>query len=327
MQKKLLPPHVSRPRAHRWPYRAELAFARSVPSLIMTEEHRGSQQRPAITVVMRGVVRAAARTQRKRGKAMRSMMIAAVGIVCIFAGGCASHNLLTKADASWGRSGLFQAARAERLEQAMTDKDIAALLDVAIEAKLPTAIALAKLTGGEWGKPHLATIGGEELVKWQEIAGKHSEITGVQPISPQVLDGKSSEGITIHDVRVAAARLKCELALVCLQADTRVSNWNNAAALYWTFVGLWLVPGDVVEHHTVIRAVLLDCRTGAILGTASGDCHIKRACAAAYKGIQEDKLAQEAPARALADLQKGCDNLLTELVKSAAAKRADDRPG
>ena len=161
MQKKLLPPHVSRPRAHRWPYRAELAFARSVPSLIMTEEHRGSQQRPAITVVMRGVVRAAARTQRKRGKAMRSMMIAAVGIVCIFAGGCASHNLLTKADASWGRSGLFQAARAERLEQAMTDKDIAALLDVAIEAKLPTAIALAKLTGGEWGKPHLATIGGD----------------------------------------------------------------------------------------------------------------------------------------------------------------------
>ena len=111
----------------------------------------------------------------------------------------------------------------------------------------------------------------------------------------------------------------CELLLVYLQSDSTVDNFNEAAALYWTFVGLWLVPGNVVEQKTVAQALLVDCRTGAILGTATGGCHLKRICPAALKQIQKDKLAQRTPRKALTNLQTDCKRLLKNVVDAAVA--------
>ena len=50
----------------------------------------------------------------------------------------------------------------------------------------------------------------------------------------------------LHALRVAAARLHCELLLVYMQADTQADHFNDASVLYWSIVGLWLAPGNTV---------------------------------------------------------------------------------
>ena len=140
---------------------------------------------------------------------------------------------------------------------------------------------------------------------------------GVHPVS-QLVTGEAPANL--RELRTAAARMNCELLLVYLQSDTAVDNLNDAAALYWTFVGLWLVPGNVYEHRTLMQAIVVDCRTGAILGTATGDCRLERLSPAAFGDVQRDKLAAQAPERALADLQKSCKVLFRGLA-GAARKR------
>jgi rhombotail lipoprotein len=241
--------------------------------------------------------------------------LAVVLLAAAVASGCASHYALSE-PARLARSGLINDPKqVSFLEKTLTDGEIATMLDADVRAKLPTCLAIAAVQGG-WGAG-LTEIGAEELGQWQKAVAEEPHITGVQPISPIVL-GKDHP--SLHALRVAAARMNCELLLVCYRADTDVDNYNDAAALYWTFVGLWLVPGNVYEHRTVIQAILVDTRTGAILGTATGDKHLKGAYPAALGDIEKGKLAQEAPKAALADLQKACPPLFRQVV--AAAQRA-----
>jgi rhombotail lipoprotein len=97
-----------------------------------------------------------------------------------------------------------------------------------------------------------------------------------------------------------------------------VDNFNDAAVLYWTLIGIWLVPGNVFEHRTVVQGILLDTRTGAILGTATGDAHLKRLTPLAFVSIQRDKLSREAPAQAMDDFQKAGKTLLEDVARTAA---------
>lgn len=248
-------------------------------------------------------------------KYLKTVLLLAASTLC----GCGTHYEL-RAPLTLAESGLTSdPARAGQLEQAMTDSGIADLLDVDIRAKLPAAVAIARLESLCSGyQPALVTVDAEELTGWEKAVADQQHIRGVHPITPLV---HGSNRPTLHSLRVAAAKLKCELLLVYLQADSSVDNFNDAAALYWTLVGLWLVPGNVYEHTTVMQAVLLDCRTGAILGTATGDSHQKQAYAAAYKDIVRDKLTRKAPAQALADLQKGFEKLIGRTVQSALARR------
>lgn len=239
-------------------------------------------------------------------------------------GGCAAHQMLAEPLASIGKSGLIDDPKqVSRLEKAMTDGQIAQLLDLDVRAKLPTSLAVAKLQSGCAGyQPTLDRIDAEEMKAWEKIAAKHPRLRGVQPISDLVFGGDlSTSKLTLHSLRVAAAKLRCELLLVYMQADSMVSNFNDAAVLYWTLVGLWLVPGDTVEHKTVMQAIVVDCRTGMILGTATGDSHKKSACPAMFADIHKAKLARQAPAEALGDLQQGCDQLLAGVVTRATASR------
>ncbi len=247
---------------------------------------------------------------------MRVLMCALLAAAWML-GGCASHYALAPI-AGLGSAGLINDPKqAGRLEKALTDGDIATLLDADIQAKLPTAVAIARLESRCSGyQPHLATIDAEELEAWEKCFDGQSLIRGVHPVSHLAL---GQESLNIHNLRKAAARMNCELLLVYLQGDSKVDNLNDAAALYWTFVGLWLVPGNVIEQRTVMQALLLDCRTGAILGTATGDSHHKRICPAAMTQISKDKLARQVPGEALADLQTGCKRLLANVVETALA--------
>jgi hypothetical protein len=209
--------------------------------------------------------------------------------------------------------------QAARLEAAMTDDDIAALLDAEIHAKLPTAVAVAKIRSQCSGyQPGLETIDATELQGWETATGKAGNITGVLPVTHLSHPGSDA---TLHSLRTAAARMGCELLLVYLEADSSVDNYNGAAVLYWTLLGLWLAPGNTYEHQTVMQAVLVDCRTGAILGTATGDCHIKRHYIAAYKDIVTADVNKETPRRALNDLQEGSVGMFQGVVRKALASK------
>ncbi|MDY7010312.1 MAG: hypothetical protein SVV80_06100 [Planctomycetota bacterium] len=246
-------------------------------------------------------------------------MIYPLLIAILSLGGCATSYRMAAPVADLVRSGLIdEPSQASRLEKAMTDGDIANLLDVNVRAKLPSGVAVAKIKSRCSGyQPYLDTIDAEELQEWEKAIGNQAHISGVSPVTSLTMAG---HGVTLHTLRTAAARMNCELLLVYLQADSSVNNFNDAAVLYWTVIGLWTVPGDVVEHKTVMQAVLVDCRTGMILGTATGDAHEKRLCPAAFADNRKNELAEKVPAEALGDLQKGVGKLLKRVVETAVTK-------
>ncbi|KPK85103.1 MAG: hypothetical protein AMJ81_04170 [Phycisphaerae bacterium SM23_33] len=248
-------------------------------------------------------------------------MVKSSGVLVLLAAvaGCATHSPLAMVAADLRQSGVItDPKQVSQLERALTDSDIANLLDAGVRAKLPTAVAVARLeTAGTGCQPALATIDAEELAGWTKAVQQQRLITGVHPVSPLV--HKESRP-TLHSLRVAAARMNCELLLVYLQADSSVDNYNDAAALYWTLLGLWLVPGNVCEHRTVMQAVLADCRTGMILGTATGDAHRQQAYPLAFQDTQQRALAKQAAAEALTDVQEAFGRQIGQVVASAVSQ-------
>ena len=72
-------------------------------------------------------------------------------LVMITAGGCASHHKLAEPP-GLAKGGLFKDPKdVKALEQALTDKGIARMLDADVRAKLPTNVALAGADGGAGG--------------------------------------------------------------------------------------------------------------------------------------------------------------------------------
>jgi rhombotail lipoprotein len=171
-------------------------------------------------------------------------------------------------------------------------------------------------------QPYLAAIDAKELTAWEEVVRGQREIVNVQPITGFQLQDRQ---VTLHGLRSAAAELHCELLLVYLQADSQVDNMNDAAVLYWSIIGLWIAPGNVVEHKTVAQAVLLDCRTGQILGTATGDHYAKRLCPAAFTDQRQNELARESEEKALTDLRTACKGLIARTVAAAVATRTNPK--
>jgi len=244
-------------------------------------------------------------------------LLALVVLVC----GCATSQAMRE-PRSILQSGLVDDPKeASRLAKKLTDKDIAALLDADIRAKVPTKLAVAGIS--EWygwndcDPRHVAT-GAEELQRWEALADGVPHIEGVMPVT-SLSTGRAHP--KVHDLRTAAANMGCELLLVYYMTDSAVDNYTDAAVLYWTFVGLWVAPGNMYEHRTVVQAIVVDCRTGVILGTATGDSHLKAACPASYGRLQEEKLAEGARKKAMDDLLKGCKPLLKAIVSKAEQPR------
>lgn len=242
-------------------------------------------------------------------------------------GGCgAAHFALAEPIANIARTGLVKDRKQlSRLEKAATDGEIANMLDMDVKAKIPTTLAIAKLNSLCAGyQPSLQRIDADELEAWEKIAAKHDDIRGVQPVSNLAIDNSlraDESKLTLRSLRLAAARLHCELLLVYMQADTQADQFNNASVLYWSIIGLWIAPGNTVEHKTVTQAILVDCRTGSILGTATGSGHNKTDCPSAFADIQEKKLAEKTSGQANADLRGGCDRLILSAVSRALAGR------
>ncbi len=251
---------------------------------------------------------------------MKFAPIVAAALLAASLTGCKSHYAMAPLPMNLAAAELTDdEARQEALERKYTDRDIADLLDADIQARLPSSIAIARLKSHCSGyQPYLDRLTAEELAAWEEKLADHPQIAGVQPVTEFIHGDKRP---TLHSLRVAAAKTNCELLLVYLQSDGSVDNFNEAAILYWTLVGLWIVPGNTVEHRTVIHAALLDCRTGAILGTASGDASEKTICSAALVKPTETRLARRAREDATADFRDGAAGMVAAVVRTSLAKR------
>jgi len=251
---------------------------------------------------------------------MKRLALTLLPILAAAIGGCASHHALVAPVADMLRAGVVNDPKqVSRLEKAMTDRDIANLLDAGVRAKLPSALAVAKLKSHCSGyQPYVDRLDAHELAAWQDSIEGQPLLRGIQPVSALAHpDAKP----TLHSLRVAAAKMGCELLLVYLQSDSTVANLNDAAVLYWTIFGLWTVPGSELEHRTVLQAVLVDSRTGVILGTATGDAHRQRAFPAAFEDQRRAELARTTPAAAMEDLQTGTRRLMKQVIETAVAHR------
>ncbi|HAU37276.1 MAG TPA: hypothetical protein DCX07_06115 [Phycisphaerales bacterium] len=185
---------------------------------------------------------------------------------------------------------------------------------------------MAKIASRCYGyQPRLERIEAEELQLWERAAVGVRGIHGVQPVSNLAAGTTGEPDLSLRTLRVAAARLHCELLLVYMQGDSEVENFNDAAVLYWTFAGLWLVPGTTLEHRTVCQAILVDCRTGVILGTATGDARQNALTTAAAVKIHRAKLARSVPVAALSDLREAVRPLLQQVSARAMAAKGPPR--
>lgn len=260
-------------------------------------------------------------------------------LAAALAGGCATRHTMASPVPSFAEAGLVtDPKQVGELEKAMTDSGIAKLLEMDVRAKVPTRLALARIVKPyPRSDPELEQVSAEELAQWQGALVDGKYITGVQAVPELAVNRYASEARAIAEaaagrpaelkdtmlrsLRVAAAKMRCELLLVYVQGDSEVDNFNDLAALYWTFVGMWLVPGNDLEHRTVMQALIVDCRTGAILGTATGDTHLVRVAPLALSGIPKGKMAAEAPRQTLADLQAACKRLLADIIQRAVGKQ------
>ena len=234
---------------------------------------------------------------------MTGKLAVSLSLVLAFLGGCATHHGLLMPDVDKDTAGIVQTGRTQRGGNPW-ENEIADLLDRDAEVAFPATVALAPLRScWDSNSFELHAADSEELANWTKLADEQTHIKGFRAVSALTVPGST---VRMQSLRKAAARLKCELLLVYLRGDGAVDNFNDAAALYWTLIGIWLVPGNSMEHKTVMHAVLVHTRTGTILGAASGDAHLTRITALAYKGITEARLAKRAPIEALADLQTDC---------------------
>ena len=247
---------------------------------------------------------------------MKAMACGVLWLSAAVLGGCASDAPLFAPDMGMMRLALVEDAnQAQRLEKALTDPEIANLLDADIKAKLPTPLAVAKV-GGYARNLGVETLSADELRGWERCVQGQPQIKGVRAVSSLTM---GSDSASLAALRRSAAKMGCELLLVYLEGDSTADNYNDGAALYWTFVGLWLIPGNTYRHLTVMQAVLVDCRTGVVLGTATGEGRLSRSHAAAYTDITRDQLAQEALQKALAEVQKAFALTLRDVVEAADA--------
>ena len=243
---------------------------------------------------------------------MRALLVCVMAAAAA-AGGCTTHYGLV-APTTKLRFALVEdgSGRAEQLQQALSDKEIANLLDVDARPKLPTGIAVARILADDRGEhARLGEIDAEEMAGWRKTVEGDDRITAIRPVTHLTVP---SGTLTLRNLRVAAAKMDCELLLAYLRADSSVQNRNYASILYWSVIGLSVVPGHRVEHKTVLQAALVDARTGMILATACGDSHLTRLCPWAFTDDHLARLRREAPDKALTELQQDVRKLLAKLA-------------
>ena len=211
-----------------------------------------------------------------------------------------------------------------------THAKIERYLKAYVQPVFPTVLAVAKMGGTcERGRSSyryreqetgLAVLRGDEAKGWREIpkTDNAGTISQVHLVTPLIVGGEP----TLKDLRDAAAMLHAPLLLVYTQADSAEEGYNDSAMAYWSIVGLFLVPGNTVGHHSVCQAILLDTRTGLIVGTAQGESKQEENVLAGAVDIATQRTARQAQSEAVTNLQSEVRQTLANLHMTSRSPTA-----
>ncbi|MBK8914706.1 MAG: hypothetical protein IPM64_08950 [Phycisphaerales bacterium] len=197
-------------------------------------------------------------------------IILALGCLLPAAAGCTQYSPVVRPTPTGG-------VMSEELH-ALTDQKIATYLDNDVRPIFPTVLALARLEEPDHyspryhrtrhGEPVLIPLAESEHEAWRSaLLGPWSEthpLTLVEQI--HVLNPLLAPGaLSLKQLRDSAALVHAPLLLVYRRDEAASEGYNDAAAAYWTIVGLFVVPGNTVGHMTIYSALLIDTRSGAVL--------------------------------------------------------------
>ncbi len=216
----------------------------------------------------------------------------------------------------------------------LTDAKIETYLKANAEPAFPAVLAVAKVGSPEerrYGHVYETTergdlqiLRGEEADGWRKLdglkAGDRQLISQVQFVN-SLLGGSRP---TLKDLRDAAALLHASLLLVYMQADDAEDGYNELAMAYWTIVGLFTVPGNSVGYFSVCQGVLVDTRSGFILGTAGGESQREERVLPGAVDIARRRTREQARADAVVHLQVAVPESLRALGDRKAANPANN---
>lgn len=205
--------------------------------------------------------------------------------------------------------------------ESMTDAAIDHLLSTNAEPSFPAVVAIAKLNAGYSHRYsdrdsalRLEMPSGDETEAWRKAAeaaklGNMPLVDQVHVINPLI----ARQSPTLKQLRDSAALLHATMLVVYAQGDSADSGYNSAAIAYWSIIGLFLVPGDTVGHHTACYGLVMDTRTGYILAVLEGDSKKEENVLPGAVQIARRRTEAQAQAEALERLQRRFTEALTSL--------------
>jgi len=213
------------------------------------------------------------------------------------------------------------------LSSNLTERNIQKFLKQRVKVDFPAVLAIAKVEDpgldpnvsedtDEGRQFTLQQLQSTEADGWQQlrkVQGRNfnTVIRRIQYIRPGMLTGRP----TLSKLRAAAARLHAPLLLVYTQEDRFNQGYNDAAAAYWTGVGLLFVPGNSLGYHSVAQAALVDVDTNVVLATAESQARREDKVPIIVVDSTRDKMMDETRAEAIAGLQKNFAKALSEIER------------
>jgi hypothetical protein len=210
----------------------------------------------------------------------------------------------------------------------LSDQKIETYLKAKVTPVFPTTLAVAKVkipyydygTSYQYGERHpeimvLENLQGDEAAGWQKftemkLANNRRVIEQIQFLSPLLVDGLP----TLKKLRDAAAIVHAPMLLVYVQQDDTAGGYNDAAVAYWTFVGLFFVPGNTVGYYSTCQAILVDTQTGYILATAQSDAMREEKVLPGMVDTVKLRLRTQARAESLQQIQQNCRTAINQMA-------------
>ncbi len=161
--------------------------------------------------------------------------------------------------------------------------------------RLPIKVGLAFLPSQNWrGRDFDESSKYKLLSKVEKSFGKHQFIDNISIIPSAYLRSKDLKGSNGFDVLSQLSRLHDVdvIALVSYDQLTQ-SHHNNASLLYWTIVGLYVIPGNENTIQTFVDTAVFDIRSRKILMRAPGVSKLKkRSTAIGVDSVMSEKSIQ-----------------------------------
>jgi len=231
-------------------------------------------------------------------------------------GGCATYGGIVRPTPELG----VLSPEAEKL----TDDKIESYLQASARPAFPTVLAIAKLkqlpryyrTDNNW-RLTVDQIHGEEADVWKRLVETHADgnkgpVQQTLFINSLAVTGEP----TLENLRGAAAKLHAPLLLAYIQEDNWADGYNSAAMAYWTIVGMFVVPGNTVGHHSVCEGLIVDTRTGAIVATVAGEAKREENVLPGAVSIAQRRTREHSRSEAVTRFQDDFNRILDDLAKS-----------